>query len=72
LLGDHDNADALLARTPHFWIAKGIIAGIYELIGEEIKANPGDVGLPISILIIDKSGPRWEPGHQGVCPDIKK
>jgi hypothetical protein len=72
LLGIHENADALINRTPHFWMVKGIVAGIDQLIGTEVEANPGDVGLPISILTIDGSGPHWEPGHRGVCPDAKK
>jgi len=74
LLGMHENADALLNRTPNFWGAgevKAIVAGMDELIEAEIKAKPKDVGLPISILIIDETGPHWAPGYQGVCPDIK-
>jgi hypothetical protein len=70
LLGDHDNADALIGQTPQFWKVKGIYAGIDEAIGAEIKAHPHDVGLPISMLTIDKSGPHWQPGHQGLCPDV--
>jgi hypothetical protein len=72
LLGIHGNADALIDRTPHFWKVKGIVAGMDEVIGAEIKADPAKVALPISILTIDGSGPHWEPGHQGVCRDIKK
>lgn len=72
LCGMHDNADALLRQTPNFWEIKGVFEGANELIETEIKANSEDVGPPVSILLIDKTGPRWAPGHQGVCTDINK
>jgi hypothetical protein len=71
-LGNHNYADALFNRTQRFWLAKGIIPGIDELIGEEIKFSPWSTALPVSIVMIDAQGPRWAPGHQGLCADIDK
>ncbi len=71
ILQENAEAAALLARTPHFFEERGAAPGIDELIREEIKSNPEQVGLPISIVVIDKTGPHWIPGHQGVCPDIQ-
>jgi len=72
IIGYADNANAILKRTPFFWDMNGFIGGSDKLIRQEMKANPKDVGLPVSILFIDMSGPHWIPEHQGVCPDIKK
>lgn len=69
-LGNHDASDKIYAATPHFWRVNGFIPGIDKLITSEIAANPDEVGPPISILRIDKSGAHWEEGHQGLCPDI--
>jgi hypothetical protein len=71
-LGNHNNADAVFNRTQRFWLVKGIIAGIDELIGEEIRFSPGNTALPVSILMIDADGPRRAPGHQGLCPDVNQ
>ena len=69
-LGMHEEADAILNRSPDFWQVRGPVRGIDELIREEIRAKPKDVALPVSILVIDKTGPHWALGYQGVCPDI--
>ena len=54
-------------RMPDFWKI-GIAEAIRKLINLEISAKPSFVGPPISILTIDKSGPRWI--EQGACPDV--
>jgi hypothetical protein len=71
MLGIHDDAAAILTRTPNFWATRMAVDAIDELISTEIADKPQFVGPPISILGIDASGPHWMPGYQGVCPDIK-
>ena len=66
-LGQHEAIDEVLAENPDFWKI-GFSEGIRKLINLEISAAPSFVGPPISILTIDKSGPRWI--EQGACPGI--
>ncbi len=66
-LGQHKAIDKALAENPDFWKI-GFAEAIRRLINLEISTAPTFVGLPISILTIDKSGPRWI--EQGACPDI--
>ncbi len=69
VLGVNSEATSVFDRTPHFWKLRGIVAGMDELIGTEIVAHGDAVGPPVSILILDKAGARWMPGHQGLCQD---
>ena len=66
-LGQHEVIDEALAENPDFWKI-GFAEAIRKLINLEISAKPNFVGPPISILTIDKNGPRWI--EQGACPDI--
>ena len=66
-LGQHEAIDKALAENPDLWKI-GFAEAIRKLINLEISAAPSFVGPPISILTIDKSGPRWI--EQGACPDI--
>jgi hypothetical protein len=66
-LGQHEAIDKALAENPEYWKI-GFAEAIRKLINLEISAEPNFVGPPISILTIDKSGPRWI--EQGACPDI--
>jgi len=68
-LGYNDTADQLVAST-EFRKANSLVEASYKMIKSEADAHPDAVAEPISILIIDKSGAHWAPGHQGVCPDI--
>jgi hypothetical protein len=71
VLGDNLEANNLFDKSPHFWRDNGLIPGMEKLINVEIAANRDDVGGPISIiLLVDKKGVQWLPGHQGVCPAI--
>jgi hypothetical protein len=66
-LGQHKAIDKALAENPDLWKI-GVAESIRKLINLEISAAPTFVGLPISILTIDKSGPRWI--EQGACLGI--
>ena len=66
-LGQHEAIDKALAENADFWKI-GIAEAIRKLIKLEISAEPSFVGPPISILTIDKDGPRWI--EQGACPDV--
>jgi hypothetical protein len=66
-LGQHEAIDRALAENPHFWKI-GFAEAIRRLINLEISAAPNFVGQPISILTIDKYGPRWI--EQGPCPNV--
>ena len=68
VLGQHSSIDKTLADNPTFWKI-GAVEAIRKLINLEILAAPSFVGPPLSILAIDKSGPRWI--EQGVCQDIR-
>jgi hypothetical protein len=70
ILGVNEEATALFNSTPRFWAINGISKGIDALIGTEVLAHPEVVGPPVSILILDSSGPRWWQDHQGFCPDV--
>jgi hypothetical protein len=71
VLGDNLEANNLFDKSPHFWRDNDLIPGMEKLINVEIAANRDDVGGPISIiLLVDKKGVQWLPGHQGVCPAI--
>jgi hypothetical protein len=65
-LGQHEAIDKALAENPNYWKI-GFAEAIRKLINLEISAKPSFVGPPISILTIDKDGPRWI--EQGACPD---
>lgn len=69
IMGENGEATPL-SVSPNFWL-RSAASGIDQLIQVEIHAHPGHVGGPISILALDKSGPHWVPGYQGVCPDLK-
>ena len=64
-LGQHELIDKALAENPDLWKI-GFAEAIRKLINLEISAEPNSVGPPISILTIDKDGPRWI--EQGACP----
>ena len=66
-LGQHEAIDKALAENPQYWKI-GFAEAIRKLINLEITTKPGFVGPPISILKIDKYGPRWI--EQGACPNI--
>jgi hypothetical protein len=68
-LGDHEEATRLLDQTPHFWKVKGVTLGMKELLQAEISSHPEDAAAPITILVVDEDGPRWEPGYRGLCPE---
>lgn len=70
IIGDNIKAN-LLNQSPNFWTQHGVLSGIEELIRGEASAHGDEVGGPISILALDKSGPHWMPGYQGTCPDFK-
>lgn len=71
VLGDNIEATKLFNETPHFWRNKGLVPGMLDLVGAEIAAHPEDVSSPISILVVDKDGPRWLPGFRGLCPALQ-
>ena len=56
-LGQHEAIDKALAENPDFWKV-GFAEAIRKLITFEISAAPNFVGPPISVLTIDKYGPR--------------
>jgi hypothetical protein len=58
-LGRHEAADQEVNRFPNIWGALGIPWAVRHLIETEINAVPAEVGRPIAILAIDKTGPRW-------------
>jgi hypothetical protein len=65
-----ENAEAIpLSQAPNFWLRAA--PAIDELIQVEARAHPDEVGGKVSILALDKNGPHWVPGYQGVCPDLK-
>jgi hypothetical protein len=66
-LGQHEAIDNALAENPNYWKI-GFAEAIRKLINLEISAKPNFVGPPISILTIDKDGPRWI--EHGACPDV--
>jgi hypothetical protein len=66
-LGHHEAIDKALAENPKLWNI-GFAEAIRKLIKLEISAQPSFVGPPISILTIDKDGPRWI--EQGACRDV--
>jgi hypothetical protein len=71
VLGVNGEATSVFDSTPHFWKLRGIVLGMDELIGTEILTHGDVVGPPVSVLILDKEGARWMPGHQGFCHDPK-
>ena len=63
-LGEHRAIDEALAANPDFWKV-GVVAAVKKLINLEVLKAPNLVGLPISILSIDSSGPHWI--DRGAC-----
>ena len=72
IIGDSVEANSLLqSPPPNFWAQHSQASAIEEFIRVERIAHPEEVGGAVSILALDKNGPHWVPGYQGVCPDLK-
>lgn len=69
VIGDNIEANPL-AQSPIFWAQHSLASGVEDLIQTEARAHPDQVGGKVSILALDKDGPHWVPGYQGVCPDL--
>ena len=65
-LGDSDAAQADLRANPTTFSDLGSEAAIRRLIEDEIADQPGTVGGPIDIVVIDDAGVK-RSGHRGTC-----
>lgn len=57
-LGHHEIIDREVASNPRIW-DRGVSNAIEFLIQKESTGEPSEVGGPIALLQIDKSGPHW-------------
>jgi len=66
-LGIHDHVAQYLAKHDPLDVSNAV-GIVNDLVQIEIDAHPENVGPPISILVLEKSGAHWE--QQGACADI--